>query len=58
MGPYALPLRYILKITVRMIPVIRKAKYLFFLLNIKISDGIITNSKVAYMEDVRADSTL
>jgi len=47
-----------LNIIVSKIPVIVKANILFFLLNMKISDGIITNSKVANIEDVRADSTL
>ena len=58
MGLYALPLRYISKIIVSIMPVIIKANTLFFLLNIKISEGIIENSSVAYNDDVRADNTL
>ena len=39
-------------------PVANIANILFFLLNIYMREGIIANSRVAYIEPVRADSTL
>ena len=41
-----------------MIPVPKNASCLFFLLKRYIKEGIIANSIVAYIDDVRADKTL
>lgn len=39
-------------------PVAKNANILFFLLNKYIREGMIANSKVAYIDEVRADNTL